>query len=284
MPLRAANLRVEHRPGRPVLQDLSATFAPGVLTAIVGPNGSGKTTLLRTLAGLMTPRAGRVELDGHCVHTLPATRRARRIAYLAQEPALDAGFSVAQYVALGAFAHTAHPGGPARGAEPTARLRERLAQLDLADRADEPFHTLSVGQRQRAALARALTQLDDAAATDGAPAAAAPLAPPGLGRVLLADEPTGAMDPRHALAALALLRARARAGLVIVCVLHDLTLAARFADWALVLGPDGRAAAHGPVGESLTPAVLGSALGVPFRFAGVDDGVLIPAWSPDRAG
>ncbi len=248
MTLTAANLTFAYRHGRaarPVFKDLSATFEPGLVTAVLGPNGSGKSTLLRCLLGLLTPQHGRVTLDSRTVHDLTEPQRARAMAYVPQRPSVALGFTVANIVALGAGAQT--PGPLARAAAMRA-----LTTLDLADRADEPFCELSHGQQQRAVLARALAQFDTARASksgDSAGSQPAPLA-------LLADEPTSAMDPRHAVEAMGILRQQASLGCVVVVVLHDLTAALRSADRVLLLDDHGRPAATGPPAQALTCETL----------------------------
>jgi iron complex transport system ATP-binding protein len=135
---------------------------------------------------------------------------------------------------------------------------------------------LSVGQRQRASIARALCQLDDATS-------------PGVTRALLADEPTAALDPRHALEALAIFHQLARDGIAVVAVLHDLAAVAAF-DRVLLLGEGGLPIASGTPEQVLTDAPLRSAFGVGFeritspggRLAG-----LVPVatgGSPDAGG
>lgn len=254
MTLRAEGLRFAFRPGRPVLAGVDVELAGGVVTAIVGPNGAGKSTLLRALGGVLaggrgSERSGRVTLDGRPVETYTATERAARVAYISQRASLAFPFSVRQVVRLGRYAAGAEPGAHDRA------VREALDRVGLAQRADEAFGTLSVGQQQLATLARALAQLDTAGASGGA------------GRVLLADEPVSSMDPRHALLALGILREQASRGVAVGVVLHDLSLAARSADRALVLDGGGRVASNGPVGEALTPAVLSAVFRV--RFGGM---------------
>jgi iron complex transport system ATP-binding protein len=134
-----------------------------------------------------------------------------------------------------------------------------LTAVELADRAREPFADLSIGQQQRAALARALAQLDQTPEKQGGNQ---PETPP---RYLIADEPVSAMDPRHALAALSLLRHLAHhAAIGVVVVLHDLTAARALADDAVLLDESGRLAAQGPAAEVLTPAALRPVFGVDF--------------------
>ncbi|MCC6659824.1 MAG: ABC transporter ATP-binding protein [Phycisphaerales bacterium] len=235
---------------RRVLRAVSAEAAPGSLTVLAGPNGCGKSTLLRLLLGLLRPGAGRITVDGMDVHRLPARARARRIAYIAQRPTLAFPFTVRQVVGMGRFTESAGP-----------RVDRVLASVGLADRAGDAFGVLSAGQQQRASLGRALAQID------GVPAP-----------VLLADEPVSAMDPRHAMETLASLRSVAHAGATVVVVLHDLSLAARFADCAVLLRGDGTLAGTGPAQSVLAPAVLGPVFGVAFeRLAGPEGSWLLPA-------
>ena len=268
MTLHATNLGFAYRPGSWVFEDLSATFEPGLVTAILGPNGAGKSTLLRCLLGLLKPSRGSVTLGDTPVHTLPEPQRARTLAYVPQRPSAALGFSVADVVALGC--------GP-RAPGPAARAAAKLAldALDLADRADEPFAELSHGQQQRAVLARAFAQLDTARASR----AAADAPPPAL----LADEPTSGMDPRHAAEAMIHLRTQASHGSVIVVVLHDLTAALRGADRVLLLDSRGRVAASGPADGALSPETLSRVYQIDFaRVTDPASGLsaLVPAGAP----
>ncbi|MFG0304922.1 MAG: ABC transporter ATP-binding protein [Phycisphaerales bacterium JB040] len=235
--------------GQTVLRSVSASFEAGTLTVIVGPNGSGKTTLVRVLAGLVRPREGRVLLGDRGVRSLGARERARRLAFVPQRPEVGFGYTVREVVGFGRFA--AGEGGSAGGGR-GAEVESALEAIELSERADEPFLELSVGQQQRAVLGRALAQLGD-----GVDA-----------KVLLADEPVSAMDPSHAQLALGLIRERVSRGLACAVVLHDPTLARRFADRGLVLDQHGGVAASGPAEETLTPRVLEGVFGV--RFAEVE--------------
>ncbi len=232
-------------------------FAPGRVTAIVGPNGVGKTTLLRLMLGLLEARSGRVEIDGRGVRGMSARERAKRMAYVPQRSVPAFAYSVRQVVALGR-----HALGPGDGGAVT-RAMERTGIADLGERAAQ---TLSTGQLQRVALARALAQLD------GAGGAGA-----GGSRYLLADEPTGAMDPWHSLRSLGILREVAGRGVGVVVVLHDLTSAARVADEALLLDGMGQAVAQGAAGEVLTSERLERAFGVAFeRVEGAGGVIVVP--------
>ncbi|MEM1184610.1 MAG: ABC transporter ATP-binding protein [Planctomycetota bacterium] len=216
---------------QPVLRGVSAALEPGSVTAIIGPNGAGKSTLLRLLLGLDKPASGAVMLDRDPVHAIPAPIRARRMAFVAQRPDAAFGFSVSQTVV---FAR--HAVGP----DPEA-VGRALALVELADRAREPFAELSVGQQQRAALARGFAQLD---VESDEP------------RFLLADEPVSAMDPRHAGRSLGLIQGLATRGIGVGIVLHDLTAARAFSDRAVLLDGAGRVAHAGPTPEVITPRRL----------------------------
>ena len=242
MPLEAVNLSFAYRPGRPVLRDVCLALEPGTITGLIGPNGAGKSTLLRLLLGLLAPGGGEVKLDGKPVVAMEHRERALRLAYVSQRSTLAFSFSVRRSVTLGRFA--------ARGSDGAA-VDAALAAVDLTDRADEPFGTLSVGQQQRAALARAIAQLDLSR-------------PPSGTRALVLDEPVSALDPRHVLQSMALLRDLADRGLAVVLALHDLGLAFRACDRAAVVDGHGRVAAAGPVATALSPGVLEPVFGVRF--------------------
>ncbi|TVQ59296.1 MAG: ABC transporter ATP-binding protein [Phycisphaerales bacterium] len=235
------NIAFGYKRGTPVLRGVSAAFEPGRVHAIVGPNGAGKTTLLRIGLGLLRPWEGRATLGGRDVRSLRAQDRATRLAYTAQRSSVVGAFSVRQVVRFARHATGADEGAVDRA----------LATMRIEDRAAEAFANLSVGQQQRVALARSLAQIDG-------PADAMP------SRVLLADEPVSAMDPAHALHAMTTLRGVARRGAAVVVVLHDLTMARRFADDALVLDAAGRIAAHGAASSTLTANRLSDVYGVGF--------------------
>lgn len=243
------------------LRDVACSLCAGV-TAIVGPNASGKSTLLRAMLGALRPARGVVTLDGTPIGRLPTRERARKIAYVAQRPDVSAAFAVREVVALGRFASNA-------GARADREATERaMTRLDVASLADRRFHALSVGQQQRVALARAAAQLD-------AGDAAGP-------RVLLADEPCSGMDPRHELDAMGLLAELAAGGVAVGVVLHDLTLATRFADRAVVLADGGTVAAAGPASDVLEPGTLGRVFGVEMIGSDTPAGHILTAVPPRR--
>ncbi len=157
-----------------------------------------------------------------------------------------------------------HAAGEGDSPDSAERIGRALTLVELAERAGDSMGELSAGQQQRVTFARAIVQLELAmSARNSAVASSAP--PPTI--ALLADEPVSAMDLKHAVQTLGLLREAAKAGVAVVVVLHDLTLAARIADRALLLSADGTVAAHGTAEEVLTPSVLGPVLGIALASA-----------------
>ncbi len=223
--------------GVTIVSDATLTLHKGELAILVGPNGAGKTTLMRALAGLI-PADGAIALSGRLLAALKPRERARRIAYLPQGHIFSWPMSVASIVMLGREPHADPFSGTS--AEDRAAVERALAVTETSGFAARSVTTLSGGERARVALARAL-------------ATQAP--------VLLADEPTASLDPRHQLVVMELLRQAARAGNAILATTHDLTLAARFADRVFVMDR-GRIVAEGPPGEALSQERLSSVFDV----------------------
>ncbi|WP_112662139.1 ABC transporter ATP-binding protein [Microvirga flavescens] len=235
---------------KPVLGGIDLAFTPGRLTMVIGPNGAGKTTLLRALAGLVTPEKGAALLDDRPVARMSGPERARAIAYLPQGGAVAWPLSVASVVALGRLPHGEEPDSlPPLGREAVA---EAIAAVGLQGFENRPATALSGGERARVLLARAL-------------ATKAP--------VLLVDEPIAALDPRHQLRVLEVLRAYAQGGGTVVAITHDLTLAARYAD-EVVLMDRGAVRAHATPEEVLTRDHMAASFGVEARILN-DDGRLV---------
>jgi iron complex transport system ATP-binding protein len=244
-----------HRGTRTVLRDVNVSFSTGEVVVVVGPNGSGKTTLLRHLGGLERAAAGRVEIDGRPIDNISPTLRARRIAFLPQGASAYWPLLGRDLVALGRLPHGANLSRPLAQADSDA-VQHALARVDGIPLAERPIDTLSQGERARLMLGRTL-------ATEA--------------EIVLADEPVASLDPAYALSAMAILRTEAARGASVVVSLHDLGLAARFADRVVVLA-DGGLAADGPPEAALRREVIDAAYGVGFREVTVD-GVLQPiAW------
>jgi iron complex transport system ATP-binding protein len=242
--------------GRLVVDAVSVALQRAQVVALVGPNGAGKTTLLRALAGLL-PIEGTVHVDGKEVASLDLRERARRFAYLPQGQTVHWPLPVRDVVALGRYPHGATD--PSRlGSADLEAVERAMLSTDVAALADRAVMELSGGERSRALLARVL-------------AVAAP--------VILADEPTTSLDPRHQIEIMALLRQAAQDGALVVVVTHDLGLAARFADLVLVL-QNGRLVASGAPDATLSPAVLAEVFQVEAYRHEHDGAPVIVPWMP----
>ena len=231
-----------------LVDDASLSLATGELVAILGPNGAGKTTLLRALLGLGDMDSGTAHLDGREVASLAVTERAKQISYLPQRRPLAWPNKVRDIIALGRFAHGAALGR--LGPDDAAAVTEAITACNLEELAERSADTLSGGELARVHFARAL-------------AARAPL--------LVADEPTAALDPLHQLAIAELLRNFVDAGGGALVVLHDLALAARFAD-RLIWMCDGRIVADGTPDDTLSAELLQDVYGVRAHVARDDHG------------
>lgn len=232
MPLAVEGLTVEIG-GQTICADLHGGFDSGETWALLGVNGSGKSTLLHTLAGLREPQQGRVRLHGNPVAGLSARDRARALGLLLQEHADTFPVTVRDFALKGRYPHIGPWGW--EGPEDHARVDEALARLDLDSLADRLLQHLSGGERRRLSLATLLVQ-----------------DPP----ILLLDEPTNHLDPHHQLQVLEHLTGLAReAGKTLVMALHDVNLAARFCDHAMLLYPHAEIAA-GPVRDVVTAGNL----------------------------
>jgi iron complex transport system ATP-binding protein len=215
--------------GAAILQDVDLDVRAGEILAVAGPNGAGKSTLLGILAGDLAPTSGTVTLGGRALGGIGVAELARLRAVMLQEAHLAFAFSVADVVRMGRAAL----GAGAAGADEEA-VAEALAATDALHLAARRFPSLSGGEKARVGFARALAQ--EAA-------------------ILLLDEPTAALDIRHQELVMGLARREADLGRAVVAVLHDLSLAAAWADRLALLG-SGRLVAVGPVEEVATAAAL----------------------------
>ncbi|OLT52103.1 heme ABC transporter ATP-binding protein [Cellulosimicrobium sp. CUA-896] len=217
--------------GTPVLRDVSVDVRAGEVRALLGPNGAGKSSLLGVLTGDLSPEAGVVVVHGHALGSWTPTELAMRRAVLLQHVTLSFPFTAVDVVRMGR--------SPWRGtpleAEDDDAARAAMAATDVAHLAERHVTSLSGGERARVALARVLAQRT---------------------ALLLLDEPTAALDLKHQEMALRVAREHAAAGGAVVVVVHDLSLAAAYADRVTLLA-QGRVVADGAPREVLTEALLG---------------------------
>jgi iron complex transport system ATP-binding protein len=239
--------------GRLVLKHVSLALSSGRLVALVGPNGAGKTTLLRALAGLV-PSEGAIHVGGATLSSLSLRERARRFAYLPQGHLVHWPLPARDIVALGRYPHGATD--PARLTADDAEAVQRAMRLtDVVEFSERRVTELSGGERSRVALARVL-------------AVEAP--------VILADEPTNSLDPRHQIDVMKTLRTAADQGGLVMVVTHDLGLAARFADTIVVLS-EGRLVSLGVPADALSEQVMAEVFRVSaFRAEFRREAVIVP--------
>lgn len=239
-----------------VLRGVSCRLGRGERVALLGPNGAGKSTLLKVAAGSLVPQGGEVRLEGTPLARLPRALAARRIGGVAASESAEFPLRVRESVALGRHPWRAAFGPPR--AQDEAAVDAALAACDLVALAGRPVPALSSGERQRVALARALAQEAD---------------------VLLLDEPTAHLDLGHQQRLLAAVGREARTrGVAVLAALHDINLAAAWADRVLLL-VDGRVEGDGLPGEVLTAARVEAAFGAPVHVLAHPEGggpLLVP--------
>lgn len=229
----------------------------GEVLALVGPNGAGKSTLLGVMAGDRQPTDGTMELEGRLVSDWAPEQLARRRAVLAQENQVAFPFRVHQVVQMG----RAPWRGTERDVDDPVRIASALEQCDVSHLAHRTFTSLSGGEKARVSLARVLAQ--DAT-------------------IVLLDEPTAALDLRHQEDVLRIARELARTGAAVVVVLHDLSLAAAYADRIAIM-EDGRLAAVGAPAVVLQPELLERIYGIGVKVVADPDGGA-PIVVPRRPG
>ena len=234
--------------GRPIVNEVSLSLPKGKVSVIIGSNGCGKSTLLKTLARLLDPMGGSVVLDGRDVHRMPTKELARTLGLLPQSPLVPAGIRVSDLVARGRYPHRSLL-QPLQ--ERDLRIvAESLDMVGIAGLADRLVDELSGGQRQRVWIAMALAQQTD---------------------ILLLDEPTTYLDVAYQLDILDTLeRINHERGVTVAMVLHDINMAARYADHVYALA-DGDIVAEGSPQEVVTPSVLVRVFGL--DCAVIDDPV-----------
>lgn len=211
-----------------IVKNVDFSADNGTITALVGPNGCGKSTLLKAIARILTPMQGQVLLNGDPVHSLPTKQVALRLAMLPQGPIAPEGLSVHELVAQGRFPHQSllKQWSPAD----TRAVDDAMQATKIEDFADRPIASLSGGQRQRCWIAMVLAQQTP---------------------IILLDEPTTFLDLKVQVEVMSLLRNVAKSGRTMVVVMHELNIAAAFAD-QLVMMRDGQIVATGTPQETIT--------------------------------
>ncbi|MBB2977095.1 iron complex transport system ATP-binding protein [Microbacterium endophyticum] len=229
-----------------ILENVSIDVFYGRVLALVGPNGAGKSSLLGVLTADITPTGGGVLLDGRTLALHSATDLARTRSVLLQSNQVSFAFSAHDVVEMGRAPWT---GAVARDDE--AMIANAMRRADVSHLADRPFSSLSGGERARVSLARVLAQDT---------------------RIVLLDEPTAALDLRHQEDVLRIARDLAADGRAVIVVLHDLSLAAAYADEVAMIDV-GRLVAHGTPAEVFTAERIGAVYGTAVRVVSdVDTG------------
>ena len=234
--LALADIRFGYTSGQPIIEHFTAQVQQGQVIALIGPNAVGKSTLLRLMMGQLTPWTGTIALCGKPIGKFSAADRAAWLSYVPQRAAASFAYTVREVVEMGRFALSPDP----------SAVQQALEVCDLFKLAETVYAMLSVGQQQRVMLARAIAQSQ------------------GRGKIMLLDEPGSAMDLWHTHHTMLLLRKLAADSpqkMGVVVVLHDLNLAARYAD-AVWLMHEGRLIAQGPWQDVLRPEILDPVYGV----------------------
>ena len=251
--------------GKTILDGVSLALQAGEVLAVLGPNGAGKSTLLRVLTGALAPTRGVARLDGRALRTWDSRALARRRAVLPQSSPLSFGFRAYEIVQLGREPYA----GLSARVEDVEIVEAAMAEADVTHLAERVYPTLSGGEQQRVQLARVLAQVWPSAGNgigqggghgvghgggegDDGPAV----------RYLLLDEPTSSLDLAHQHAMLKLAKRWARQGMGVLVVLHDLNLAALYADRICLL-KGGRLAADGTPEAVLTAETVEACFDLP---------------------
>ncbi|WEV41907.1 ABC transporter ATP-binding protein [Bifidobacterium sp. ESL0682] len=245
--------------GRQVVADLSLDIPAHQVGVIIGPNGCCKSTLLKALARLIKPDKGSIMLDGQSLSDVPTREVATKVGLLPQSPLAPEGITIADLVTRGRYPYHGLTGG--WNDDDEEAVAHALAVTGLAELADRPIESVSGGQRQRAWIALALAQETD---------------------ILLLDEPTTYLDIAYQVEVLDLLSyLNAEEGVTVVMVLHDLNLAARYADWMVAM-KDGTIRAQGTAQEVLTEPLLRNVFGLNASVA-TDPSTGLPMVVPDKS-
>ena len=235
---------LSYQPGsakRPILSDVSYSFAEGHMTALLGPNGSGKTTLLRHFLSQIKCPEGAVLIDGKDTLDYAPKERSRKIAWVPQSNSGESAFTVEEVVLMARYPFKNTWDGDSE--EDIRIARDAMQTVGILDLKNRNFTSLSGGERQRALIARALAQTTP---------------------WILLDEPTSNLDIKHQIGILEVLKKRVQEEeLSVIVVMHDFNMVERFCDRAILL-KNGEVAAKGQIRDVLTPELLLSVYEVGF--------------------
>jgi len=237
--LKAESLAV-HRYGHVLLDDINLEVSSQSLHVILGPNGAGKSSLLNALSGLLKADAGQVSLGANDIQAIGISERSLLMAVLLQEQLLDFPFQVQEVVSMGAYLVDKTLQAPDNA------IVDAMKAMDVMHLAERDYTTLSGGEKQRAHLARLLVQVTKNTA------------------YILLDEPLKAIDLKHQVAVMQRLRKMADAGMGVLLIVHDLSLAAQFAD-TVTLMDQGRIIQSGTPNEVMQPEILSSVFQTPIN-------------------
>ncbi len=250
---RSALIRADHitygYSHRPVLKDISISFAAGKIVSLLGPNGSGKTTLLKLLLGLQLPQSGRVQLEERAVSEIPPKQLARRIAYVPQIHRLSFGYRVLDVVLMGRLPHK--PFFFRYGREDEQIALEALKRLSITHLKDRPYTEVSGGERQLVLIARALAQGAD---------------------IFIMDEPVNGLDYGNQIRLLSRIADLADSGFTFIKTTHFPDHALWISDRVVMLGK-GRIVADGPAEQVVTRANLYKLYHTHVNVIALDSGI-----------
>ncbi|GAL83493.1 cobalamin/Fe3+-siderophore ABC transporter ATPase [Sporocytophaga myxococcoides] len=239
--------------GKKILQDISLTLEPGKMNLILGPNGSGKSTLIKVFSGLLRPTAGEVSVGNQALRSYSNNDLAKVRAVLSQQTDLPFSLTVRDVVLMGRYPHF---GGKATPKDHQI-CEELMKYFELYELADRNYQTLSGGEKQRVQFVRVMSQIsllsDDSSV-----------------KYLILDEPLTYLDIYYQLHFMTKLREILRANLVIVGVVHDLNLAAQFAD-NLILMKEGKILMQGPPEVAMTSETLYELYKVQVKIKRLDE-------------
>lgn len=245
---------------RSFLKDLNLDLNNGELIAIVGPNGAGKSTLLKAISGDQPCAQGHILFHGKPLHKLAANKRAQNIAVLPQHNSLNFSFSAQQVVALGRIPHDTGL------RQDNQFVTEAMAAMDISHLAERLYTHLSGGEKQRVQLARVLAQIWQVSKHFPS-------------RLLLLDEPTAHLDLGHQQQLMSVIKQFTRQSVTVLCVLHDINLAIRYAD-TLIAMSHGKIEAIGPPENIVTQAMIEKLIGKNIQVIQLPDDtrpIVLPA-------